>query len=170
MYDINAVMEYVRDNWGSFVSLISLIITVIMVGIAIRRANQARMSANAAEAASIDARGAITRVLTIVDLERAIALVQRLKVLHRESKWEACIGHYPDLRQMLSDIQKTYPTPTTEVLGIFRNAIPQITTIENDVDRALRSNTQPSDLDGFNETLNTIQQNLEDIASSAYFA
>ena len=170
MYDINAVMEYVRDNWGSFVSLISLIITVIMVGIAIRRANQARMSANAAEAASIDARGAITRVLTIVDLERAIALVQRLKVLHREAKWEACLEHYPDLRHMLADIQTTYPNPSPEVLAVFKEAIPQITTIENNVDRAVRDVAQPSGVTRFNAILNTIQQNLEEIASSTYFA
>ncbi|PKB79120.1 MAG: hypothetical protein BZY88_14925 [SAR202 cluster bacterium Io17-Chloro-G9] len=104
------VMEYVRDNWGSFVSLVSLIITVTMVGFAIWRAGQAKESAEAAEKASIEARGAITRVLTIVDLERAIAQVQRLKVLHRESKWEACLEHYADLRHMLADIERTHPT------------------------------------------------------------
>ena len=98
MYDISAVMEYFLVNWGSLVSLVSLIITVIMAGIAKWRASQARASATAAETASIEARSAITRVLTIVDLERAIALVQRLKVLHREAKWEACLEHYPVLR------------------------------------------------------------------------
>lgn len=119
MYDITAVMEYFLGNWGSFVSLVSLVITVIMVGIAIWRAGQARESAKAAEMASIEARGAITRVLTIVDLERAISLIQRLKVLHREGKWEACLEHYPVLRQMLSDIQIMHPNPTPQALAIL---------------------------------------------------
>ena len=161
-------MEYVRDNWGSFVSLVSLIITVVMVGFAIRRASQARESAKAAEVASIEARGAITRVLTIVDLERAIALVQRLKVLHREAKWEACLEHYPDLRHMLTDIRTTHPAPTPQVLTVFRDAIQQLTAMEDSVDRAVREGVQPSGVARLNITLNGIQQNLEEIASSTY--
>lgn len=162
-------MEYVRDNWGSFVSLVSLIITVTMVGFAIWRAGQAKESAEAAEKASIEARGAITRVLTIVDLERAIAQVQRLKVLHRESKWEACLEHYADLRHMLADIERTHPTQTPHVVTVFRDAIQQITAIENDVDRAVRERVQPAGVTRFNVVLNAIQQNLEEIASSTYF-
>ena len=127
-------------------------------------------SAKAAEAASIEARGAITRVLTIVALERAIALIQRLKELHREAKWEACLEHYPILRQMLFDIQKTYPDPTPQVNDVFRNAIPQLTSMENNVDRAVRDASQPSSVDRFNAALNTIQQYLEEIASSTYFS
>lgn len=163
-------MEYVRDNWGSFVSLVSLIITVIMVGIAIWRTGQAQKSAKAAEAASVAARGAITRVLTIVDLERAKALIQRLKALHREAKWEVCLEHYPELRHMLADVQTTYPDPTAEVLAILRESIPQITAIENNVDRAVREGTQPSGVNTFNAALNTIQEQLEEIASATYFA
>lgn len=70
-------MDYFVDNWGNFVGLLSLVITIIGFGVAIHRATQARESAAGAEAASQETRDAITRVLAVVDLERAIALIQR---------------------------------------------------------------------------------------------
>ena len=100
-------MEYVRDNWGSFVSVVSLIITVIMVGIAIWRTGQAQKSAKAAEAASSETKAALTRTLAIVDLERAIGLIQRLKSFHTAGRWEASSQHYQLLRVMLGDIDTT---------------------------------------------------------------
>jgi hypothetical protein len=120
----NLLIEYAVDNLGSFVSLVSLVITVIMVGLAIRRASQAKESAKASEVASIEARGAITWSLTIVDLERAKALPQRLKDLHRASKWEATVEHYEELRQMLFNTDSTRAAATSGMLITFQEAIP----------------------------------------------
>jgi hypothetical protein len=163
-------MDYFLDNWGSFVGLLSLIVTIIGFGVAIHRATQARKSAAAAEAASQETRKAVTKVLTLVDLQRAIALIQRLKALHRDNKWDACLGHYPDLRAMLADIDASHPAPTPGVHTTLRESILQLKVIEDSVDRALNDGTDPSGARNFNEVLNTIQVSLEEMASFTYFA
>lgn len=170
MYYSSGVMDYFLDNWGSFVGLLSLIITIIGFGVAIHRVTQARRSAAAAEVASQKTRVAITRVLTVVDLQRAIALIERLKALHRDNKWDASLGHYQELRAMLSDIEATHPAPTPDLHTTLREAIVQVRRIEDSVDEALRENTEPSGARNFNQVLNTIQANLEQIASFTYSA
>jgi hypothetical protein len=126
-------------------------------------------SAAAAEVASHETRDAITRVLTVVDLERAKAVIQRLKDLHRDNKWEAGLEHYQPLRAMLADIDARHPAPTPEVHTTLREAIVQVRVIEDSVDRALRENNEPSGARHFNRVLNTTQVHLEQIASSTHF-
>lgn len=162
-------MNYFLENWRSFVGLLSLIITIIGFPIAIWRAIQARNSAAAAEAASKETREAIAQILNVVELQRAIAVIQRLKVLHRDSKWEASLEHYQTLRAMLADIDARYPSSTPELHTTLREAIPQIKVIEDSVDRATHEGTSPSGARNFNRVLNTLQANLEEIASSTYF-
>lgn len=154
-------MSYFLDNWGSFVGVLSLVITIIGFIIAIRRATQART-------ASREARAAVIRVLSIADLQRAIALIQRLKDLHRDSKWEASLEHYQALRVMLADIGSWLTTHTALERSRLRSAIPLIVVIENNVDEAVRGASQPSEASSFNETLNEIQVNLENLASATF--
>ena len=163
-------MAYIAANWGSFVGLLSLTVTVVGLFLVFRRAGEAQTSAAAASAAALETREAINRVLTIADLQRAIALIERLKGLHRDKKWDASVGHYSDLRHMLSDIDATHPEPSQEIHKTLIEAIPQITVIENSVDRALREGTTPAGARNFNTRLNIIQDSLQEIASSTDFA
>ena len=92
------MMDYLLDNWGSFIGVAGLVITILGVIIsylAFRRAGKARDAAAAAEIASKETRAAMTRYLTAVDLQRAIALLQRLKEMHRANRWETCLGMLP---------------------------------------------------------------------------
>ena len=79
-------MNWLGDNWGSVVSSVGLVIAVTGIGLAVYRASQAEKAAKAAEIASAETRSTITRVLTIVDLQKAIYLIQRVKLLHRDGK------------------------------------------------------------------------------------
>ena len=161
-------MNYFLEHWGDFASLLGFIITIAGLSWAIRSAREARKSATAAEAASIETREAITRVLTIVDLERAVALIQRLKVLHREKNWESGLEHYQTLRAMLADIDAKHPALTPELHTTLREAIVQIKVIEDSVDRT--RDAEPSGARNFNEVLNAIQVSLEETVSSAHFS
>ncbi len=154
-------MSYFLDNWGSFVGLLGLFITIIGFFIAIRRATQART-------ASREARAAVIKLLSIADLQRAIALIQRLKDLHRDSKWEASLEHYQALRVMLADIDSRLTGISADQRLDIRSAIPIIVVIENNVDEAVRGASQPSEATGFNEVLNNIQVSLENLASFAF--
>ena len=163
-------MDYFLDNWGSFVSALGLVATVVGLIIVFRRAAQASRSAEASRDAATAARTAaratreaIGAVLTIVDLDRAIALVQRLKQLHRESKWEVSLELYQPLRVMLTNINARSTIDRPE-LGA---AILQIRLIEDRVTRAQLNDAEPIGASNFPRVLNDIQASLEEIASSA---
>lgn len=161
-------MDYFLDNWGSFVGVLGVIISIGGFAIAIWQASQARTSAQAAEVASKQTREAIVRAMTVIDLERSIALIQRLKELHRDRRWEATIEHYQTLRVMLGDIRDRYPEFTTRLFMESRNPLAEISNIEDSVDRAIAESTEPSGSGNFNTVLNDIQLELEDIARSIH--
>lgn len=126
-------MDYLLDNWGSFIGVAGLVITILGVIIsylAFRRAGKARDAAAAAEVASKETRAAMPRSLTTVDLERAIALAQRLKELHRLGRWDTALECYHLLQAMLGDIATWHPAPTDELRDAFSNAIQLIQEME----------------------------------------
>ena len=164
-------MSYILDNWGSIASGLGVAVSLLGLWaavVAVKRAGKARESADAAQKATVETRAAMTRVLSVVDLQRAIALTERLKDLHRDGKWEASLQHYQALRVMLADIDSRLPTLSAEQRLNIRSAIPLIVVIENNVDEAVRGATQPSESSGFNEVLNDIQVSLENLASFAF--
>lgn len=165
-------MAYVVDNWGSFVGILGVIISSIGLTVsfvAMVRAGKAREAATAAEEATRVTQQSISNVLATVDLQRAIALVQRLKVLHREENWEVSLEHYQPLRAMLSDINGRHPLPRQELHITLREAIPQIRVIEDIVSRSLRSGKDPALEVDLDTVLNSIQARLEELASTIQF-
>ena len=161
-------MDYFLDNWGSFVGVLGVIISIGGFAIAIRQASRARTSAQAAEIASKQTREAIVRAMTVIDLERSIALIQRVKELHRDRRWDATIEHYQTLRVMLGDIRDRYPALTSALFTESRNPLAEISSIEDSVDRAIAEHAEPSGASNFNGVLNGIQLELENIARSIH--
>ena len=155
-------MNWLGDNWGSIISVLGLVATITGLYVVFRRAGEARTSAEASRIAAQDTQRAITGVLTIVDLERAIAVVQRLKQLHIDQKWEVSLELYQPLRVMLTNINTRGTIETPEI----RDAIPQITIIEENITRALAQNGQPTSARKTFSILSDIQMSLEQIASS----
>lgn len=160
-------MEYFLDNWGSFIGIAGLIITgigVIISYLAFHRAGKARDAAAAAEVASKETRAAITRTLTTVDLERAIALVQRLKELHRANRWDTALECYHLLQVMLADIATWHPAPTDEMRGAVSKAIHLLREMERQVDTAQGQGGDPTEAPELNWKLNDIQELLQEVA------
>ena len=161
-------MNWLGDNWGSVVSSVGLVIAVTGIGLAVYRAGQAEKAAKAAENASTEARNTITRALTIVDLQKAIDLIQRVKLLHRDGKWEASLEHYQTLRPMLADISMRHPSPTEAFRTNIREAIPQFTLIEDNIDKAILEGEMPVETTRINSVLNQVQEHLEEAASTVF--
>ena len=57
----------------------------------------------------------ISHHLQTVDLERAIGLIERIKTLHDNNRWEASTEHYQTLRAMLSDVIARCPEDQSAV-------------------------------------------------------
>ena len=77
---------------------------MIALGWKIKEARGARSASEAAKAAAGDAREQIARHLQAVDLQRAMGLIERIKTLHDNDRWEASTEHYQTLRAMISDV------------------------------------------------------------------
>ena len=158
-------MDYIVDHWGSLVGLLGLMASVggLLVAFLARRA------ANSAEQAARDAHRAITRTLSSVDAGRAVALIERLKVVHHQRNWDYALGLYPDLRRTLGEIRGSAPENFAQSYNFIDSAIPQFTTLENLVRRSRYENEEPEDIPSLDETLSEIQQDLEALQSSMMY-
>ncbi len=157
-------MDWLGNNWGNLLSALGLAATVIGLFIVFRTAREAQKAADSSRIAAQETELAISGVLTVVDLERAIAMVQRLKQLHRERKWEVSLELYQPLRVMLTNINDRVTIDTPAI----REAIPQITVIEQNIGRAIARNTEPTVSRNVLQTLDDIQMGLEQLASSVH--
>jgi hypothetical protein len=83
-------MDYVVNDWGTFVGILGLAASVGGLVFAFL----ARRAAKSAEQAAREARRAITRTLSVVDIGRAVALIGRLKEVHRQRNWDYALGLY----------------------------------------------------------------------------
>ena len=121
---------------------------------------------DAANSARMEAQNALTRHLSSVDTERAVALINRLKELHRQRNWGAALWLYQDLRRTLSEIRASIPTNLDQFHDAINDAVPQVTTMEDQVSRALHESTGLEDASELSVILNAIQQDLETLQAS----
>ena len=158
-------MDYVINNWGSIVGVLGLVASIGGLVVAFL----ARRAAKSAERAASKARRAITRTLSVVDIERAKALIGRLKEVHYRRNWDYALGLYPELRGMLSEIVASTPENCAPHGDFINSAIPQVTALEILVTRSRYENGEPEDIPSLDETLTEIQQSLETLQSSMMY-
>ena len=136
---------------------------------AIKEARGARSASEAAEAAASETRDQIVFHLHATDLQRSIGLIQSIKILHDNDRWEGAREHYQTLREMLSYVIVRCPDGQASV----REKLATARTIVHDMedlahgrgDRAVSE----SDRARFNQRLNDIQSDLEVLASNIGF-
>ena len=84
--------------------------------------------------AASETRDQIAHHLQAVDLERAIGLIERIKTLHDNDRWEASREHYQTLRAMLSDVIARCPEDQSAV----REKLATARTIVGDMENFVR--------------------------------
>ena len=163
-------MDFISDHWGNISSFIGVVVSVVGLAWAIREARRARSAAQSAEQATIETRDSIGRHLVTIDLERAVGLIQRLKLLHRDNHWEAALEQYQALRAMISDIIARYPELQPGIREQLNSSRVALSEMENRVEEhVIRCTVHPDGI-SMNENLNEIQGDLEDIASAMEFS
>ena len=158
-------MTWLSENWGDLASGVGLVISLGGLTWAIIKSTQAAESAKLAEDAAKESAARIGQMITSVEMERVSAAFQRLKDLQRDGKWEVALEGYHPLRIMLSDIGARHPSPNEQIATTLQSAIAQVKVIEDSIDDAVRNDTQPKGSRAFNPTLNSIQNEIELIAS-----
>ena len=164
-------MEFWSSTWGDVATLVGILVLLCGLTWAIVEARGARSASEAAQAAASETRDQIARHLQTVDLQRAIGLIQRIKTLHDNDRWEASGEHYQTLREMLSAIIARCPEEQASVREKLATARRTVGNMEILVRRRV-SRAQPvSDRDRsrLNQSLNETQSDLEELASSVDF-
>ena len=135
----------------------------------VKEARGARSASQAAKNAANDTRDQIARHLQAVDLERAIGLIQRIKLLHDTDRWEAATEQYQTLRTMLSDIIVRCPAEQYELREKLATARMIVRDIEDSVGERTTYPIDELTRPGLNQSLNDMQSYLEELASSMVF-
>ena len=163
-------MEFWSTTWGDIATFVGIIVSLGGLSWAIIEANGARTASEAAELAAKEARDQIAHRLQTADLQRAIGLIERIKTLHGNDRWEASVELYQSLRAMLSDVIARSPEDKVDVREKLATARVIVRSMEDSVRDHDSGSIPKRERSRFNGTLNEIQSNLEDLASSVSFA
>ena len=152
------MMEFWSVTWGDVATVVGIIVSLTGLAWAIIVARGARSAAR-------ETRDQIAHHLQAVDLERAIGLIERIKTLHDNDRWEASTEHYQTLRAMLSDVISRSPDNQSGVREKLATARTVVRDIENFVRGYDSGAIREHDRSQLNESLNAIQSDLEELAS-----
>ena len=159
------MIEFWSSIWADVATVFGIIVSIGGLGWAIKEARGAKSASKAAETAASETREQIQRHLQTVDLHRAIGLIERIKTLHDNDRWEAAREHYQALRSMLSDVITRCPESQTEVRAKLATARTIIRDTENFVRERIARTIEDRDRSQLNRSLNEIQSDLEELAS-----
>ncbi len=161
------MMEFWSTGWGDVATVVGIIVSLGAIVWAIKEARGARSASQAAEIAAGETRDQIARHLQTVDLYRAIGLIERIKILHDNDRWEAAREHYQTLRAMLSDVIARCPEDQADV----RDKLATARAIVEDMDNLIRGRRPISERGRSRliQQLNEIQSDLEVLASNVGF-
>lgn len=159
------MIEFVAANWGGLVSVLGVLVSSAGLGWAIIAARRARRASQAAQ----EARDYFARQLQAADLERAIALIQRIKDLHNGDRWQTAMEQYQPLRAMLADISARCPESQSELSVKLDTARALVTRTENFVGERAGQAIENSERSEINQGLNLVQSALEELSSALGF-
>ena len=163
------MMEFWSTTWRDVAAAVGIIVSLGGLGWAIKEARGARSASEAAETVASETKDQIAHHLQTVDLQRAIGLIERIKTLHDNDRWEASTEHYQTLRAMLSDVIARCPRNQVDFRGKLATARTIVLEMENFVRRRESGAIPERDRSRLNKRLNEIQSDLEELASNVGF-
>lgn len=163
---MGVVVQFLQDYWGDLFSVLGVVVSIVGLVWAIRVARGARTAAKAAKKATQETTDRIGRTLVVVDLERAVALIQLLKLLHRVGRWDAALEQYQLLRRMLSSILSRHTDLEMDRRTRLAEARTQVSIMEQSVEKMTALNVTADHQVRFSRQLNKVQTELEEVAST----
>ena len=148
------------SNW---VSLGGLAVSVVGLVVIFFQARKAKIASQAAEKVARQTSGRIARYLQAVSLERAIASIQRVKLLHRFGQWEASLEQYQILRTLITEIISRMRSDNDQNRRVLITDQALLRTIERVVSEQVNQASQPNMSANFHQTVDQIQSDLESL-------
>ena len=162
-------MDFWSGTWSDVGAIIGIAVSFFGLAWAIREARQARSASEAAKSAANETRRQISGHLQAVDLQRAIGLIERVKTLHDNDRWESSREHYQTLREMLSDVISRCSDEQRAVREELATARVIIRDMEDFVRPRVGRGISEPERSRLNQSLNLLQSSLEELASHLGF-
>ena len=122
---------------GGLISAVGVLVSLVALAFAAYQAYRARSASEAARKASEQAITHLNSYLQAVDFERAIGLIQRVKILHNHGQWGSALEHYQAIRSMMSNIIARLPPEQNDFREKLTTARTVVKTIEDAVQRRI---------------------------------
>lgn len=159
-------MDYLAENWGSFVGVLGLMASIG----GLVYAYLARRAAKSAERAAQEARQALTRTLRLVDVQKAIDLIDRIRDGLYSGELGVVLEFYSGLQSKLSDVRAALPSAQEQHRKTISDALREIEILQNRTYQLRFTGEFDSDNPRESmEILNNIQQNLRIMLSDMMF-
>lgn len=163
-------MDGLTNYWGDLASVVGLLVSLGGLGWAITEARKARSAAQAAERkveqARIEGIQSIDRHLLAADINRAVDLIQRLKLLHITGRWDAALEQYQSLRALITSIVIRLPEQETDHRARLAGGRLLIRRMEDFASSQGPQQLDTDDVSRLNQDLNEIQSDLEDVPAT----
>ncbi len=144
---------------GLVIGAIGLVVSAAALIIAVWQIRKTQTAAESAAQAANAAREAVLQTIAISELAQAIALIELLKELHKNSDFSRALDRYTLLRQLITALQTRQ---TDEYKIPFDNAIIQLIEIETTVKEAVYTGNQVNTAQ-IDSDLLKIQQLLDEV-------
>ena len=151
------------SNWGNWISLGGLAVSLVGLVVIFFQARKARIASQAAEKVATQTSERIARYLQTVSLERAVASVQRVKLLHRFGQWEASLEQYQILRTLITGIISRMRSDNDQNRSVLITDQALLRTIEREVTEQVNQGSQPNMSANFHQAVDQIQSDLESL-------
>ena len=159
-------MDFWSVTWSDVTTVAGLIVSLLALLWAIKEAHGARTASEAAQAAVSETRDQIASHLQAADLQRAIGLIERIKTLQDNNRWEASREHYQTLRAMLSYVIARCPQSQSEIRDKLVSARAVIVSMERRARQRVDRGASDRERSRLNRSLTDIQTDLEELASN----
>lgn len=143
----------VQHHIGDYCSVIGIPLTLWGLWITYKTAKSAKVEATNAKIAVSQLRETLGLVDTVAELTAATSLLEEIKRLHRAGSWTIVLDRYAGLRARLITINTSNSKLNDEQRAALQDAVVQLKTIEDAVEKAVARNVVPKNSQNYNRVI-----------------
>jgi hypothetical protein len=146
-------MMQLLHRYADFATWLGLLGTLVGFVITIAAVLKSKTAAEQTRGAVAAIRQKLSTQAAVIDLNRIIAEVEELRLLHRSQAWAALPTRYSSLRKQLLALNLSSPAIKHRQMAAIQGVIRQFSRIEEIVESALQSGTPPPDSASLHRTV-----------------
>jgi hypothetical protein len=161
---LRKLFDFAVYDTGDWLSFVGLVLTLIGFGITFIGVFRAASAADRAQAAVANVREDIRRANLVATFTAAMAVMDEIKTLHRKQEWDwALLDRYTTIRRALVSAKSTNLEKMSDQHKItLQNSIQHFKDMEETVEHALVTSTEPPDIARLNRIVAEQADNVQE--------